>query len=39
MAHLPFDPARLAPADLALYQEMAERRRAAGAPFGGRTRP
>jgi 4-carboxymuconolactone decarboxylase len=35
MAHLPFDPAKLAPADLTLYHEMAERRRAAGAPFGG----
>ena len=35
MAHLPFDPAKLAPADLALYHEMLEKRRAVGAPFGG----
>jgi 4-carboxymuconolactone decarboxylase len=35
MAHLPFDPAKLAPADLALYREMVEERRSVGAPFSG----
>jgi len=35
MAHLPFDPAKLSPADQSLYREMVEQRRAVGAPFGG----
>ncbi len=35
MAQLPFDPAKLSPADLELYNEMLERRRAQGAGFGG----
>jgi 4-carboxymuconolactone decarboxylase len=35
MAQLPFDPARLSPSDLALYERMAERRKAQGAGFGG----
>lgn len=35
MAQLPFDPSKLSPADLELYNEMIERRRAQGAGFGG----
>lgn len=35
MAQLPFDPAKLSPSDLALYERMAERRKAQGAGFGG----
>jgi 4-carboxymuconolactone decarboxylase len=35
MAHLPFDPATLSASDRALYEEMVERRRSVGAPFGG----
>ncbi len=35
MAQLPFDPAKLSPADLELYNEMFERRAAQGAGFGG----
>jgi len=35
MARLPFDPSTLSAADLALYDEMAVRRKAQGAPFGG----
>ncbi|WP_026607720.1 carboxymuconolactone decarboxylase family protein [Methylocapsa acidiphila] len=35
MAQLPFDPSKLSPADLELYDEMLERRAAQGAGFGG----
>lgn len=35
MAQLPFDPAKLSPADRARYERMVERRKAQGAPFGG----
>jgi 4-carboxymuconolactone decarboxylase len=35
MAQLPFDPAKLSPSDRALYERMAQRRRAQGAGFGG----
>ena len=35
MAQLPFDPAKLSPSDRALYQRMAQRRKAQGAGFGG----
>lgn len=35
MAQLPFDPSKLSPSDLALYNSMVERRRAQGAGFGG----
>jgi 4-carboxymuconolactone decarboxylase len=35
MAQLPFDPSKLSPADLELYNDMIERRRAQGADFGG----
>ncbi len=35
MAQLPFDPAKLSPSDLALYERMAQRRKAQGAGFGG----
>ncbi|QBR72183.1 carboxymuconolactone decarboxylase [Beijerinckiaceae bacterium] len=35
MAQLPFDPSRLSPSDLALYNSMVERRKAEGADFGG----
>lgn len=35
MAHLPFDPSKLSPADLELYNEMLERREAHGAGFDG----
>jgi 4-carboxymuconolactone decarboxylase len=35
MGHLPFDPSKLSPPDLALYNGMVERRKAQGAGFGG----
>jgi 4-carboxymuconolactone decarboxylase len=35
MAPLPFDASKLSPADLALYEAMAAKRKAQGAPFGG----
>ena len=35
MAELPFDPSTLSPVDRALYERMAERRKAQGAGFGG----
>jgi 4-carboxymuconolactone decarboxylase len=35
MAKLPFDPSKLSPSDLALYQSMVEQRKAQGADFGG----
>ena len=35
MAQLPFDPAKLSPSDLALYESMTKRRKAQGAGFGG----
>jgi 4-carboxymuconolactone decarboxylase len=35
MAPLPFDPSKLSPSDLALYNGMVERRREHGAGFGG----
>ena len=35
MARLPFDPSTLSAGDLALYDEMATRRKAQGASFGG----
>ena len=35
MAPLPFDATKLSPSQLALYKEMADRRKAQGAPFGG----
>jgi 4-carboxymuconolactone decarboxylase len=35
MAPLPFDPSKLSPPGLALYEAMVNRRKAQGAPFGG----
>ncbi|SFK48263.1 carboxymuconolactone decarboxylase [Methylocapsa palsarum] len=35
LAPLPFDPSKLSPSDLALYDALVEKRRAQGAPFGG----